>query len=419
MLVRLASTYDLDIRDFVAGASEAASGNLHEIFADPLLREVAIPRHEVLEVAENYPGVSEAIARLYGALIDLRSMPDAIARMESAGVAMSSPVEWLRDYLQQRRNHLPELDGAAEELAAALPQDPVDLYAAIQQLLGERFGISVRVVPEQALAGVLRHHDPHRRRLMLSERLRFPSRLFGLAYHFAQLALEPQIDGAIASAAPPDGQTRDLLKVALANHAAAALVMPYERFRLAAEESRYDLPLLEARFGASFEQVAHRLTSLGRSGARGIPFFMLKVDSAGIISKRFAGDSFPFARFGGACPRWNIHQAFGTPGEIVTEIVETPDGQRFFTIARAMPRDSRPDSKSQVAIALGCEVKHAARIIHADTHALEAPQVTAIGPTCHICERIACPDRALPPVTRSLEMHPLQKSASPYPFRRV
>jgi predicted transcriptional regulator/DNA-binding XRE family transcriptional regulator len=419
MLVRLASTYDLDVRDFVAGAGEAANGNLHEIFADLLVRDIAIPRHEVLEVAENYPGVSEAITRLYGALIDLRTMPDALDRMETAGVAMSSPIEWLRDYLQQRRNHLPELDSATEALAADLPADPVDLYGAMQGQLGERFSIAVRVMPEAALAGVLRHYDLHRRRLMLSERLRFPSRLFALAYQLCLAALDAPIEDAIGSAAPPDGQTRDLLKVALTNYAAAALVMPYERFRLAAEESRYDLPLLEARFGASFEQVAHRLTSLGRSGARGIPFFMLKVDSAGIISKRFAGDSFPFARFGGACPRWKIHQAFGTPGEIVTEIVETPDGQRYFTIARAMPRDSKPDSKSQVAIGLGCEVKHAARIVHADRHDLEQPQVTAIGPTCHICERIACPDRSLPPVTRSLEMHPLQKSASPYPFRRV
>src|SRR5690606_33738585 len=147
----------------------------------------------------------------------------------------------------------------------------------------------------------------------------------------------------IAAAAPPDAETRDLLRTALVNYGAAALVMPYERFRTAAEACRYDLRLLEARFGTSFEQVAHRLTSLGRSGARGIPFFMLKVDPAGIVSKRFAGDSFPFARFGGACPRWNIHKTFRSPGEIVTQIVETPDGERFFTMSRAIADDGRPN----------------------------------------------------------------------------
>ena len=419
MLVRLANTYDIDIRDFVSGAGNATAGNLYEVFADPLVRDIETPRHEVMEVAENYPGVAEAIARLYRALADFRRVPETLDSIAAAGAAISSPVEWVRDYIQQRRNHMPELDTAAEKLAASLPEDPVELYAALQAALADRHNVSVRVMPEAALAGVLRHYDFHRKRLMLSERLRFPSRLFSLAYQLCLLDLEDLLEQTIRTAAPPDEQTANLLQVALANYAAAALVMPYERFRAAAEEVRYDLPLLESRFGASYEQVAHRLTSLGRSGSRGIPFFLLKVDSAGIISKRFAGDSFPFARFGGACPRWNIHQAFGTPGEIVTDLVETPDGQRYFTMARAMPRDSKSDSKSMVAIGLGCEAQHADRIIHADTYDLERTAATAIGPTCHICERVACPDRSLPPVTRSLELHPLQRSVSPYPFRQL
>ena len=419
MLVRLANTYDIDVRDFVSGAGEAAAGNLYEVFADPLVRDIETPRHEVMEVAENYPGVAEAITRLYRALGDFRRVPETLDSIAAAGVAISSPVEWVREYIQQRRNHMPELDMAAERLAASLPEDPVELYAALQVALADRHAVSVRVMPEAALAGVLRHYDIHRKRLMLSERLRFPSRLFALAYQLILLDLEELLDQTIKAAAPPDEQTANLLQIALANYAAAALVMPYDRFRAAAEEVRYDLPLLESRFGASYEQVAHRLTSLGRTGARGIPFFLLKIDSAGIISKRFAGDSFPFARFGGACPRWNIHQAFGTPGEIVTDLVETPDGQRYFTMARAMPRDTKSDSKSMVAIGLGCEAQHAGRIIHADAYDLERASATAIGPTCHICERVGCPDRSLPPVTRSLELHPLQRSVSPYPFRRL
>lgn len=419
MLVRLANTYDIDIRDFVSGAGEATTGNLYEVFADPLVRDIETPRHEVMEVAENYPGVAEAITRLYRALADFRRVPETLDSIASAGATISSPVEWVRNYIQQRRNHMPELDAAAEDLGRGMPDDPVALYGELQKALGDRYNVSVRVMPEAALAGVLRHYDFHRKRLMLSERLRFPSRLFSLAYQLSLLQLEDLLEQTIEAAAPPDEQTRNLLKVALTNYASAALIMPYERFRAAAEEARYDLPLLEARFGVSFEQIAHRLTSLGRSQSRGVPFFLIKIDSAGLISKRFAGDSFPFARFGGACPRWNIHQAFGTPGEIVTELVETPDGQRYFTMARAMPRDTKSDSKSMVAIALGCEAQHAGRIVHADAHDLERAAVTAIGPTCHICERVACPDRSLPPVTRSLELHPLQRSVSPYPFRQL
>lgn len=419
MLLRLAGTYDIDIRDFVAGGAEVSAGNLHEVFADPLIRDIGTPRHEVLEVAENYPGVAEAILRLHRALADFRRMPDVIDRIEQTRAVISSPLEWLRDHVHQHRNHFPELDGACESLAAGLPDDPVALQAALQAQLSERHGVSVRVMPEATLVGALRHYDYHRKRLMLSERLAFPSRLFATAYHYVMLETEAVAEDMIAAAAPPDAETRDLLRTALVNYGAAALVMPYERFRTAAEACRYDLRLLEARFGTSFEQVAHRLTSLGRSGARGIPFFMLKVDPAGIVSKRFAGDSFPFARFGGACPRWNIHKTFRSPGEIVNQIVETPDGERFFTMSRAIADDGRPNRESLSAIGLGCALKHADRIVHADAHVPDRAVPTTIGPTCHVCERLSCPDRALPPVTRSLEVHPLQRSASPYPFRRV
>lgn len=419
MLLRLANTYDIDLRDFVSGGATDGGDILHEAFADPLVREIGVPRHEILEVAENYPGVAEAVGRLFRALDDLRRMPEALERLNNTGTAVSSPVEWLRAFIEQRRNHLPEIDAGAEALSLDLPQDPVALCSELQALLARRHGVSVRAMPEQALAGALRHYDLHRKRLMLSERLRFPSRLFALAYHISLLELDEPLRALVAAAAPPDEQSGALLRIAVTNYAAAALVMPYERFRAAAEETRHDLSLLQARFGASFEQVAHRLTTLGRSGSRGIPFFMIKVDSAGIISKRFAGGSFPFARLGGACPRWNMHLTFAAPGALVTDVVETTDGQKYFTVGRATPQDERPASRGLVAIALGCELRHAERIVHADNHVAAGSRATAIGPTCHLCERVACPDRSLPPVTRSLEMQLTHRPAAPYPFRRI
>ena len=175
-------------------------------------------------------------------------------------------------------------------------------------------------------------------------------------------------------------------------------------FLEAAEAHRYDIDRLCALFGASVEQVAHRLTTLGRDHKRGVPFFMLRVDAAGNISKRFAGEAFPFSRFGGTCPRWNLHAAFQTPGRVVTQIVETPDGQRFFTISRTVTRSVRLDPRedSQLAIGLGCDVKHAGRLAYADGLALADPHVTPIGPACAICPRVRCPQRAAPPAGRTL-----------------
>lgn len=419
MLLRLANTYDIDMRDFVAGSGTAGANSLTEIFADGLVRDIGIRRDELIDVAENYPNVAEAIGRFYRALSDFRKVPDLLQQIGGTATVASQPLDWLRDHIQERRNHFPEIDAAAEEIATSLGDDPADLYVDLRRRLQEGHNISVRIVPEKTFTGALRHYDFHRRRLMLSDRMPMPSRLFALAYQLGLVALDPLLAATIERAAPPNDETRALLKVALANYAAAALVMPYDRFRRAAEDSRYDLPLLQAAFGVSYEQLCHRLTTLGRTGERGVPLFMLKVDPAGNISKRFASDTFPFARFGGACPRWNIHEAFRTPGEIVTQIVETPDGERYFTLSRTSARHGNARALSPVAIGLGCELKYAQRLIHADSYNLERAVPTGIGPTCHLCERIACPDRALPPITRALDMNQYQRSASPYPFRRA
>jgi predicted transcriptional regulator len=222
----------------------------------------------------------------------------------------------------------------------------------------------------------------------------------------------------IEGAAPPDQPTRHLLHMSLANYAAGAIMMPYASFLQSAERSRYDIDRLCADYGASVEQVAHRLTTLGRGGARGIPFFMLRVDAAGNISKRFAGESFPFSRFGGTCPRWNLHTAFRNPERVVTQIVETPDGQRFFTISRAVERAVRldPRENSQLAIGLGCDVRYAPKIVYSDGLDLIDPYVTPIGPACAICPRVRCPQRAAAPAGRTLTVNEMQKTISPYPF---
>jgi len=260
--------------------------------------------------------------------------------------------------------------------------------------------------------------DLHRKRLLLSALLRPESRTFALAYQLALVEFRPLLEHMVEAAAPPDAPTRKLLHMSLANYAAGAVMMPYAPFLEAAEAHRYDLDRLCSQFGASVEQVAHRLTTLNRANARGIPFFMLRVDAAGNISKRFAGEAFPFSRYGGTCPRWNLHSAFQTPGRVVTQIVETPDGQRFFTLARTVPRPVRLDPRvdSPLAIGLGCDLKYAPRLAYADGIALSDPEAVAIGPACPICPRIRCPQRAAAPAGRTLTLEVGRKTISPYPF---
>ncbi len=411
MLLRLANTYQIDVREFAADASQAAASDLHTVMADPLVRDIGVPRHEVMEVAENYPGVSEAIIRLYRALADLRQMPDRVEQLTVRAAAAPNSVEWLRDHLQARRHHIAELDEAAEKLSAELGSGAERPGRHLSAALATRFGVRVQTVPDGVLVDVLWHYDLHRRRLMLAERLPDTSAQFAVAVRLASFALFDDLEAEVARAAPPDEDTAALVRKYLANYAAAAILMPYGRFRDAAAATRHDLDLLLARFGVSYEQAAHRLVTLGRQGARGVPFFMLKVDSAGLVSKRGSADGVWLARTGGGCGRWGIQRAFRLPGETVAASVESPDGLVYLTFARA---HTRHGGRAQQMIVLGCPSKFREQVAIAGETASDP---IPIGSTCHLCERSRCSDRALPLITRALDFSSAAQPSSPYPFR--
>ena len=421
ILLRLAQTYDIDIRGLSSDNDAAGARDLSEVLADQLFRDLGIPRHEIAEVAQNAPGVADAIVRLYRAYADRRRLADlgALDRGEDGqGGGPVTPSDWVRDFIQGQRNFFPDLDEMGEALAAELSPEPQGFAAAARQRLAERHGVQVRVVPMEVLPDSVRRYDHHRRRLMLSELLGGPGQSFAVAYQLALQEHDADLAALVERAAPPDAPTGRLLKVSLANYLAAASMMPYEAFREACEAASHDIDLIRARFGASFEQVCHRMTTLSRPTARGVPFFMLRVDSAGNISKRFAGAAFPFSRFGGTCPRWKIHGAFRSPGKILTQIVETPTARaispwpgRCGGSPHPMPRKTR-----ELAIGLGCELKYASRLVYARGLDLADPAVTQIGPACRVCERPACRQRAAEPVNRTLTVDDFTKSISPYPF---
>ena len=411
LLLRLAETYDVDLRAFGGQTGPGGEAALAEVFADPLFQGIPIPRHEILQLAEDLPGAADAVVRLYRALSQGRPAAPAA---ETAG-----PADWVRDHIQARRNHFPELDLMGEALSHDLAPDPATLQTAgpealIRERLKSRHDMGVRVMPAEVMVEWTRRFDPHRKRLLVSEVLSPASRAFALAYQLGLIEHGGELQALVDQAAPPDTASARLLKVSLANTLAAAILMPYGAVQTLAEQSGYDIDRLCARFGVSFEQAAHRLTTLSRPTARGVPFFFIRVDRAGNVSKRYASSAFPFARFGGGCPRWRLHDAFGSPGRVLTQIVETPDGERWFTLARTVPRQGTHDH--DLAVGLGCELKHARRLIHARGLDLDAPEVTGIGPACRLCDRHPCPQRAEPPQGRPLTVDDWAKSVSPYPF---
>lgn len=421
VLLRLAETYDLDLRAFTGEADAAAAADLQEAMADPMFSDLAIPRHEVTDLAENAPAMAEGVVRLYRALADARRRGGRADSPETAETEdrVFTPTEWVGRYTQAHNNHLPDLDALGETLSADLGAEAHTLEAAVAERLARTLRIQVRVMPVEVMGDWSRRYDPHRRRLLVSETLGVASRTFAALY---QLALEeggPLLNALVEAAAPPDMPSRRLLKVSLTNYLAAAVMMPYGRFHQAAEANGYDIGLLRARFGASVEQVAHRFTTLARPGERGVPFFLMRVDQAGNVSKRIAGGPFPFSRFGGACPRWNLHAAFRSPGHMLTQVIETLDGARYFTVATTVRRPVAAFTEggdSDLAIGVGCELKYSPRLVYARGLPVDGGPATQVGPVCRLCERPNCRERAAAPAARTLTIEEWSKSLSPYPF---
>lgn len=420
ILLRLADAYDLDLRSLSADDPGGGAG-LEEVLADKMFADLGVSRHEAAEVAELSPGLAEAMSRLYRAYLDRGRLIDlgVFERPDGAGASTEqSPTDWVRDLVGAQRNHFAELETLAEKIVAQLKADPQDLGPAVRERLQNKFSVQTRIMPVEVMTGSLRRYDHHRKRLMLSETLAPASRIFGMCYQLGLMEGEAVLSDLTDRFKAPDRATRQLLKVFLDGYLAAAIMMPYEPFLAAMEASGYDIERVRPRFGVSYEQAAQRLTTLGRSGARGVPFFMMRLDAAGNISKRFAAGPFPFSRFGGACPRWNVHDSFKTPGRIVTQVIETPDAARYFTLSRTVRRISGLHSglEDELVIGLGCELKYAGKLVHARGLDMAAPITVEIGPSCRICERPACPQRAAAPINRTLLVEESSKSLSPFPF---
>jgi len=415
ILLKLADAFDIDIRSFASdGGEHGGADQLAEVFADPLFHDLGVSRQEIFETADNAPALAEAVTRLYTAFRERQRLPATDAEGDER--SFITPETWVRDYIQASRNHFPDLEDGAETLGGALG-DPLSVAEPLRRRLKEAYGVEVRVVSPEEMQGSSQVYDPQRRLLSLSTMLRPENKTFGIAYQLSLLELHPIIARLIEAARPPDAGTRHLLHVSLANYAAGAIMMPYGKFLAAAERYRFSIDRLCAEFGANVEQVAHRLTTMNRQGARGVPFFMLRIDPAGNVSKRYAGEKFPFSRFGGTCPRWNLHTAFQQAGQVVTQLIETPDGHRYFTVARTIERPIKTELRGGLlAIGLGCDIEHAHRLHCAEGIDLERAPVTPVGPSCGICPRMDCAYRATPPAGRPLAVHEFRKTVSPFPF---
>lgn len=406
VVLAMAQEFGFDVTELAIGDAERTVTDMREALSDPIFSEIEPPLADLRLAASNAPNLSRAFLELHRAYRQTHERLASLDEVLGQGTAnlQSSPWEEVRDFFHYCDNYIDAVDRAAERFAATIGPDI--LRAA---------SLSFEVKYEN-IEG-LRKYDPDRKTLVLSTHASPSSQRFQLLHQIALLEQNELLEATLDLARFQSDAARQIAKSGLANYFAGAAQMPYDAFLTAAGETRHDLEQLADRFGASIEQVAHRLSTLQRPGAKGIPFFFVRVDQAGTITKRHSATRLQFARYGGPCPLWNVHRAFETPGRFLRQLAETPDGVRYISIARdvSKPGGSFTAPTRRYAIALGCEMTHAGALVYADDLLPAKPQAyEPIGISCRICPRRDCHQRSVPPLESKLSVDHSARGTLPY-----
>jgi predicted transcriptional regulator/transcriptional regulator with XRE-family HTH domain len=423
LLIRLAQLFGVELSAFADDEDGRLMTALFEALADPLFEGQDVLAAEVRELITSSPAIARSVLTLYRSYHQARESAETLsARLfegeRQTGLDLSHvSSEEVGDLMQHHMNYFPELEQAAEDLWRDAQLKGDDVYPRLIKHLKEAHGVKVRIARSLKGETTLRRFDPDKKVLAVSELLPTRSRKMQLACQIGLLSLRSVLDRLTSSPLLTTDDSRSLARAALANYFAAAVLMPYDAFLQAAQEQRYDLDVIGRRFGVGFEQVAHRVTTLRKPRAEGVPFHMIRIDVAGNISKRFSASGIPMARFSGACPRWNIFAAFSTPGMVRIQLSRMPDGAAYFCIARTVQADSHGfHAHPRIhAIGLGCPVSRARELVYSDGLDLDNPDgFVPVGVTCRLCERTDCEQRAFPSLRHPLRIDENVRGVSLY-----
>jgi predicted transcriptional regulator/transcriptional regulator with XRE-family HTH domain len=457
LLRRLAEELDLDVGELTGAGALRLVQDLIEITTDPLLRDLEIDPGGAQEIVGRRPEWARAAVRLHRSyqrastlaetLTDrlahdstlLQASHELLTRMtpvrsfaeilkehpdiersqrerfttliaeESAKLgdianalferlsnfggtgSPTTPAEEVDDFIVDHGNYFPELEDAAARLATRIGPGGAPEEIALAEWLENQHGI--KVVPGEARdrRGTF---DRNEATIRMPPGLPTATRRFQLARAVFALEEAALVEPLREDALLTSGEARERATSALYSYGAGALLFPYDAFLDASETTRYDLDRLASRFAASPEQVCHRLVSLRRPGAEGVPFAFLRVDPAGNISKRFGLPNLRLPRYGGTCPLWAIYRALQTPSAIVTQRVRLPDGREFLFVARGIQKAPTAFGvpSETFSLMIACESIYEERLVYRSAPGL--PLDTGIN--CYLCPRQACSQRAHP-----------------------
>lgn len=382
VLVQVIERFDFDPRSLREDDAIGGLDGLVRRIADKRFADLGIDREELQEFLAAAPQVAAAFARLY----DAGGGGERVVTEDAAAAARRAVERW--------QNHFADLDHAAESLADELRLSRGEIAAGLTERLREKHQLQVRILPAEVMPGQVHRLDLHARQLQLSEMLPGAARRFQIARQVGELEMREEMETLVAGAGLASPEAREALREHIADYLAGALLLPYRRFLRACEATGYDLAILQRRFAASFDQVAQRLTTLGRVGERGLPFFTAVIDRAGRMSHFTAGGSGAGYPLDGArWPAWVPYAAFERPGTVLTQAVTFGEGEsaarHWFTITRTVDVDGVMCSGRR-AVVLGIEARFAGDLAHARGVSLDRLDAVPLGTPCGRCGRAEC-----------------------------
>ncbi len=386
VLVQVIERFDFDPRSLREDEAIGGLDGMLRRMADKRFADLAIDREEVQEFLAAAPQVAAAFARLYDAGGSAPKGEGAMAGDDAATLARRAVERW--------QNHFADLDHAAEDLADELRLSRGEISAALGERLREKHRLSVRILPAEVMPGQVHRLDLHARQLQLSEMLPGAARRFQIARQVGALEQREAIELLVAGANLPSAEAREAFREHIANYLAGALLLPYRRFLRACEATGYDLAVLQRRFAVSFDQVAERLTTLGRVGERGLPFFTATIDRAGRMTRFTSGGSGAMHPLEGArWPAWVPYAAFERPGTVLCQAVTFGEGEapprHWFTITRTVDGDGVMCAARR-AVVLGLEARFASDLAHARGVSLDPEDAVPLGVPCGRCGCAEC-----------------------------
>ena len=421
VLLRITEVFGVDATFFSTHDDTRLVAELREVIHDRDL-DAEVDPTEVVEMVAAHPAIARAMVNLHRRYqitnAQLAEATEDRFNLNTGGSgtgAITMPHEEVRDYFYQRQNYLHELDTAAEDLTVRMRMHRGDLAGELSRRLTEVHG--VRIVKRIDLGEtVLHHYHPASRTLEISTQLSRGQQVFKMAAELAYLEVGDLIDSMVTDGRFTSDESARLARLGLANYFAAATVLPYRQFHDVSENFGYDIERLSAFYQVSYETVCHRLSTLQRPSMRGVPFSFVRVDKAGNMSKRQSATGFHFSSSGGTCPLWNVYETFSNPGKILVQIAQMPDGRNYMWVARTVERRAHRYGQpgKTFAIGLGCEVRHANRLVYSRGLDLSCDSATPIGAGCRVCERDNCPQRAFPALGRALDLDEHRSTVSPY-----